>query len=359
MKLANQNILYIARAPIHGGTENVILQLCKIFKLQVNKIVVCAGKGFDQDALKRLGIKFYLIPDLTDKSPRCMLQISSILRRIVKEEEITVIHTHHRMAAFYVTLLGLYKNRYFINTSHNTFDDKVKLTQFSYKHANLIACGKMVKKNLQEVYGLQNVTVVHNAIEPFNQQISEELILKQLHEEGYYLIGNVGRLTEQKGFKYFIDSMPIVLKDHPKTKFLIIGAGELEQELKEQAKKLQVMDAILWLGYRKDVQNLMSQLDLVVLSSLWEGLPLTPLEAFSVGIPVVGTAVDGTPEEIQDGYNGYLAKPRDSKDLAEKISLAINQNAKKSMREAIQKVFEEEYSFDVFDNNMTKYYQEL
>lgn len=359
MKLADQNILYIARAPIHGGTENVTLQLCKIFKPQVNKIVVCAGKGFDQDALKKLGIKFYLIPDLTDKSPKSMLQISSILKHIVKEEEITVIHTHHRMAAFYVTLLGLYRKCYFINTSHNTFDDKIKLTKFSYKHASLIACGEMVKKNLQEVYGLQNVTVVHNAIENFNQKISEEPILKQLHNDGFYLIGNVGRLTEQKGFKYFIDSIPMVLSDHPKTKFIIIGAGELEQGLKEQAKALHITDSIIWLGYRKDVQNLLSQLDLVVLSSLWEGLPLTPLEAFSVGTPVVGTAVDGTPEEIQDGYNGYLAKPKDSKDLAKKISLAIDQNAKTSMHEAIQKVFREEFSFDVFATNMIKYYQSL
>ncbi len=359
MKLADQNILYIARAPIHGGTENVVLQLCKIFKPQVNKIVVCAGAGFDQEALKKLGIKFYLIPDLTDKSPKSMLQISSILKHVVKNEEITVIHTHHRMAAFYVTLLGLYKKCYFINTSHNTFDDKIKLTQFSYKHANLIACGEMVKKNLQEVYGLRNVTVVHNAIESFRQPITEEPVLRQLHDEGYYLIGNVGRLSEQKGFKYFLDSIPLVLEKHPKTKFIIIGAGELEQELKDQAKRLQISDSVIWLGYRKDVQNLLSQLDLVVLSSLWEGLPLTPLEAFSVGTPVVGTAVDGTPEEIQDGYNGYLAKPKDSKDLAGKILLAINQNAKKTMYEAIQKVFDEEFSFDVFAKNMSKYYQKL
>ena len=59
MKLSEQNILYIARAPIHGGTENVVLQLCEIFQSIVNKVVVCAGKGFNQESLKKMGIKFY------------------------------------------------------------------------------------------------------------------------------------------------------------------------------------------------------------------------------------------------------------------------------------------------------------
>ncbi|GHV98051.1 hypothetical protein lacNasYZ03_18090 [Lactobacillus nasalidis] len=359
MKLADQNILFIARAPMHGGTEKVVLQLCEIFKPLVNKIVVCAGNGFDQDALKKVGIKFYEIPDLADKNPKVVLNIASKLKHVVKQENITVIHTHHRMAAFYVTLLGLYKKCVFINTSHNTFHDKVKFTHFSYKYAHLIACGEMVKKNLADTFGLKDITVIHNAVEPFKGPVVEEPTLKELHERDYQLIGNVGRLSEQKGFEYFIDAMPSILGKYPQTKFIIIGAGELEHKLKQQAKNVGVWDAIVWLGFRKDVQNLMSQLDLVVLSSLWEGLPLTPIEAFSVGVPVVGTAVDGTPEEIQDGYNGYLAKPKDSEDLAEKVITAIDQNAKISMKGAVKKTYDEEFSFDVLQRKYISFYENI
>lgn len=356
MKLSEQNILYIARAPIHGGTENVVLQLCEIFQPIVNKVVVCAGKGFNQEPLKKMGIKFYEIPDLENKNPLNILKISAKLKHIVKTENITVIHTHHRMAAFYVTLLQLYKKCIFINTSHNTFYNKVKLTRFAYKHAYLIACGEMVKKNLVDEFGLRNVTVIHNAVKPFKGQVIEEPILKESHDQGYFLVGNVGRLTKQKGFKYFIESMPFVLKHHPKTKFVIIGSGELEDSLKKEAQDLGVSDDIIWLGYRKDVQNLMSQLDLIVLSSLWEGLPLTPIEAFSVGVPVIGTAVDGTIEEIENGTNGYLVKSENKKELAELIQKYIDNPNKKKMSVKAKNIYIREYSIEKFQNNILDYY---
>lgn len=356
MKLSEQNILYIARAPIHGGTENVVLQLCEIFQPLVNKIVVCAGSGFNQEILNKMGIKFYEIPDLENKNPLNIIKISAKLKHIVKAENITVIHTHHRMAAFYVTLLQLYKKCTFINTSHNTFYNKVKLTRFAYKHARLIACGEMVKKNLVDEFGLRNVTVIHNAVKPFKRPVIEEPILKKLHDQGYFLVGNVGRLTKQKGFKYFIESMPLVLKQHPKTKFVIIGSGELEDALKKEAQKLDVSQDIIWLGYRKDIQNLMSQLDLIVLSSLWEGLPLTPIEAFSVSTPVIGTKVDGTVEEIKNGYNGYLCKSKNSVDLAEKINQYIESDKKSQMKKLSKKIFDDLFSFKVFAKKYIDYY---
>ena len=360
MNLAEQNILFIARAPIHGGTENVILQLCETFKPLVNNIVVCAGKGFDQDILKKIGIKFYEIPDLTDKNPKTMLNIASELRHIVKTEDITVIHTHHRMAAFYVTLLGLYKKCVFINTSHNTFYDKIKLTHFAYKHAHLIACGEMVKKNLEETFNLHDVTAIHNAVKKFAGPVVLDPTLKALHDKGYFLIGNIGRLTEQKGFVYFIDAMPEILKRHPKTKFIIVGAGELEQSLKERVARRHLEQDVVWLGFRKDVQNVMSQLDLVVLSSLWEGLPLTPIEAFSVGRTVVATAVDGTVEIVQNGVNGYLIPPQDSEAITEKCCELADQPALLQKFEAkARKRFTEEFSFATFEQRLIQYYLTL
>ena len=357
MKLSEQNILYVARAPIHGGTENVVLQLCEIFQPLANKIVVCAGKGFNQEPLKRMGIKFYVIPDLENKNPLNVMKISAKLKHIVKAEDITVIHTHHRMAAFYMSLLRLYKKCIFINTSHNTFFNKIKLTRFAYNHAHLIACGKMVKENLVNEFGLKDVTVIHNAVKPFKGTIVEESILKKYHDQGYFLVGNVGRLTEQKGFKYFIESMPLVLKQHPKTKFVIIGSGELEGALKKEAQKIDVSQDIIWLGYRKDVQNLMSQLDLIHLSSLWEGLPLTPIEAFSVGKAVVATAVDGTIEEVKDGLNGYLVSDKESKMLAEKIVKAINNDNK--LEVFAKKTYISEFTFDIFSRAYINFYKNM
>lgn len=358
MELSKQNVLFIVRAMQQAGAEIVVLQLCEILKPRVNKIVICAGPGLDQEKLRQLNVKYYSIPDITDKKPKTVADISMTLRKCVREEQITVIHTHHRMAAFYVSFLGLNKYRIFINTSHNTFNDKVRLTRFSYKNAHLIACGEMVKKNLADVYGFHNIAVIHNAVKPFEGPIVKNSLITKLHEDGCIVIGNVGRLSEQKGFTYFIDAIPHIVEAHSNARFLIVGSGEDEEKLKKQVSNLKLENAVFFMGFRKDIQNLMSQMDFIVLSSLWEGLPLTPIEAFSVGKSVVATAVDGTTEIVQDGENGYLVPAKDSKALSIAINKAIEVDRTKLEKTALETYYKD-FSFDVFKDSIIQYYKKI
>lgn len=358
--LTKQNILFFTRTMELGGTENVILQLCETFKPLVNKIVVCSCGGVNEKKLKELNIKHYTIPDIENKNPSCILTVSKMLKKIIKNENITVVHTHHRMAAFYVAFLKIYKKCLFINTSHNTFDNKVKFTRYAYKHANLVACGEMVKKNLVETFGLpeKQVTVIHNAVKPFVDQIKVDPFIKQLHDEGFYVVGNIGRLSEQKGMEYFINAIPTVKLCMSNVKFVIVGTGEDEKKLMDLVIKLDLKDDCYFLGYRSDVQNLMSQLDLVVLSSLWEGLPLTPIEAFSVGRTVVATAVDGTVEIVNDGINGYLVSPKNSLEIAEKvIDVLQNKELRNSFEKEALQTYEDDFSFNQLKKSYQNYYE--
>ena len=362
MKLENQSILFFTRTMKLGGTENVVLQQVETFKPYVKNIVVCSCGGVNVQKLDELGVKHYEIPDVTQKTPSTFLTISRRLKKIIKDEEITIIHTEHRMAAFYVALLGLYKKCYFINTSHNTFQSQKLLTRFAYKHANLIACGGMVKKNLVEFFGLpgKQVRVIHNAVKAFDGSIVEEKEFTEFRNQGYFLVGNVGRLSEQKGMEYFIDSIPNILKDHPMTKFFIIGTGELEEKLKKQVEDLNLSNDVMFMGYRSDVQNLMSQLDLVVLSSLWEGFPLTPIEAYSVGKTIVATAVDGTIEIIQNEENGLLVESRNSLQISKAVCRFIeNEQLKSKCEHGAKESFEKEYSFEKFAEEHRDYYRSL
>ena len=351
MNLKEQNILFFTRTMKLGGTENVVLQLCEIFKPLVNGIVVCSCGGVNVEKLNEMGIKHYLIPDIENKSISTMFAVCKKIKTSVKEERITIIHTHHRMAAFYVSLLGLYRNCKFINTSHNTFKNKKILTRFAYRHANLIACGEMVKKNLVEYYELSEnqVTVIHNAVKPFVGEIIEDPLVKKLHDEGCFVIGNIGRLSEQKGMEYYIKAIPEVIKECPQARFVIAGSGEDESKLKELSEYIGADKYLTFLGYRNDVQNLMSQLDLIVLSSLWEGLPLTPIEAFSVGKTIVATAVDGTPEVVKDSINGLLIDSKSSRQIAEKIIWMVEHpEEKKKMEDNASVSYKEEFSMDKF-----------
>lgn len=362
MELKKQNLLIFTRTMQAGGTENVVLGLCEVFGPLVNKIVVCSGGGLNVDKLAAMKIQHYQIPDIENKNPLTVLHVVKRLKTIVKQEHITVIHTHHRMAAFYISAMRLYKKCLFINTSHNVFEDKKRLTQFAYKKGNLIACGERVKENLTGFYGLaeKQVKVIRNGVKPFWGCEKENPFIKELHNQGYFLVGNVGRLSEQKGMEYFIRAIPEVVKRNANVRFLMIGSGEKEEELKLLAKETGAAAYLYFLGYRDDVQNLMAQLDLLVLSSLWEGLPLTPMEAYSVGRTIVATAVDGTVEIVRDGIDGFLVPSRDSHGIAERISYMVeNDSVRHELERNAAERYQSEFSFEVFAEAYISYYEGL
>ena len=295
MELGNQNILFFTRTMGLGGTENVILQLCEILNLKVNNIIVCSCGGINVRELELMGITHYTIPDIEKKNICNIFKIIRTVRNILRKESITIVHSHHRMAAFYSNVLCS-KNIIKVANVHNTFTNKKKLTKLAYTSTKIIAVGEQVKKNLIEFYEISEgqVTVICNSVKKFT---GLKLPIKKIEEQrSNILIGNIGRLSEQKGMEYFIKAAAELYKKISGVRFYIIGAGENQDDLCKLAKEILPEGVLFFLGYRSDIQNVMSQLDFVVLSSLWEGFPLTPIESFSVGKTVVATAVDGTPE---------------------------------------------------------------
>lgn len=345
-----------------GGTEKVIIQLCKILVPQVHKIVVCSTDGIMVPKLKSMGVIHYKIPDITDKSPYNVIRILHILSKIIKKENITVIHAHHRMAAFYAMILHKKYDFIFIATAHNTFHDKKLFTRLSYHKCNIIACGEMVKQNLTDYYNLSasNVSVIHNAVSSLEKNIIPDKTLQAYRQSGYFLIGNIGRLSQQKGMKFFIQACAYIKKSVGKIKFIIVGEGEERDDLKRQVQELGLSEDIIFLGYRQDIQDIIGQLDFIVLSSLWEGLPLTPLEAFSMGKTVVATNVDGTVEEVVDGYNGLLVPPANSHALADAM-LSLYTDDKKRIEYAghALETYRTQFSFDSYRDKMIGFYKSL
>ena len=361
MVLEKQNILFIVRTMGLGGTENVVLQLCEILAGRVNKIVVCSSGGVHESKLQTMGIKHYTIQDVANKNPVSMLRIYSSIKSIIKREKITRVHSHHRMAAFYAELAapkGVIK----VANAHNTFQDKKKLTQFAYHNTEIIAVGEMVRENLTDFFKIpeNQVSVIHNAVKPFEGVVQKISTLDIEKKEGHILIGNIGRLSEQKGMNYFIDAAEIVTRNHPEARFVIVGDGELKDQLHERVKSKHLQDVFLFLGYRNDIQNVISQLDFVVLSSLWEGLPLTPIEAYSVGKTVIGTAVDGTQEIIRTGIDGYLVESKNATQIAEKIDVLIEYpEVRKKMEAQAIRWYQAEFSFEKLKKSYLHYYEGL
>jgi len=165
-------------------------------------------------------------------------------------------------------------------------------------------------------------------------------------------IGVIADLLPQKGHPAVIRAVHRI-RDRLPIELLIIGAsidgGSYENELKGMVRQLQLEDIITFTGYRTDIPELLNSLDLVVIpSSSYEACPMVALEAFAAGVPVIGSDLGGTPELIDDGRTGYVFRPDDDGDLAEKIMRILNDPAlHRSMRLDCRKQAEEKYNLHV------------
>ena len=358
MVLKDQNILFFTRTMKLGGTENVILQLCEIFKPLVNKIVVCSCGGVNEEILDRMGIKHFTIPDIENKSIRNLVSIPKYVQKIIRNEKITVVHTHHRMAAFYTQLLCMKGKVIKINTSHTAFYDKKRLSHIAFRSFNLIACGEGVKKSLVEGLGFNpnRITVICNGVKKDNVNRTNILEIENARKQGRYIFAVIGRLSEEKGVTYLIKAIPLLKTT--KICCVVVGNGPDEPKIRKLVKELGISDKIVFLGFRNDVANILSQVDFVVQPSLQEGLPLVPIEAFSEGKTVIGTDIDGTSEIVRNNENGLLVPAGNEIELAKAIDYMCSIDRARLERNAIE-TYENKYAFEVFANEYIDYYKKL
>lgn len=144
---------------------------------------------------------------------------------------------------------------------------------------------------------------------------------------GSLVVGSLGRLSEQKGHRHLLDAAKIVLEAKPETRFLIVGDGDLAAGLREQAARLGISAAVIFAGHRTDVPAVLGAVDVLCISSNYEGTPLTLFEAMASGKAIVSTSVDGCREVLADGETGLLVPPRDPARLAEGLLRVLDDGA--------------------------------
>jgi glycosyltransferase involved in cell wall biosynthesis len=133
------------------------------------------------------------------------------------------------------------------------------------------------------------------------------------------VVGTITNFKPQKAPLDFIRVARGVTEEIPECRFIMVGDGELRSEIEGLVQKHGLDDRVLLLGWRRDVPEILSVFDIFLLTSLWEGLPLVHGEVMSEGKPIVATRVDGTPEVIDDGENGFLVEPKDIKGMVDRV----------------------------------------
>jgi L-malate glycosyltransferase len=174
----------------------------------------------------------------------------------------------------------------------------------------------------------RDVSVVHHGV--FPDRIREQLgfrdeVRRELGAQPHdVVIGSVANYRPQKAYPDLLRAARIVIDRGLPVRFVAIGQGPMEQEIRELHRSLDLQDRFVLAGYRRDATRVLAGCDLFVLASRYEGLPIALLEALALGLPVVATAVGGTPECITDGTEGYLVPPSRPDLLAEAMGELVH-----------------------------------
>ncbi|HWE43866.1 MAG TPA: glycosyltransferase [Gemmatimonadaceae bacterium] len=325
------NVLHLTDSPFFGGPERQILGLARALPSTISTTVLC----FREHAscvpflaqLKAAGVASGMLESATPAYPRML----SELRRRIRDSECDLLVCH----GYKADILGLIAARttgtpvVSVSRGWTGHTRKVRLNEALdrrfLRFMDAVVCvseGQAVKVRRCGVPA-KITRVIHNAIDPgrFGQsdrrprETASEFFARPIDA----LVIAVGRLSPEKGFDDFIAAAQIVLQEAPDVGFLLIGDGPLRSELQRAIDGRALGARVVLTGFRDDVDRILSDADILVQTSHTEGLPNVILEAAAAQVPVVATAVGGTPEVVADGQSGYLVPPRDTAAIAERL----------------------------------------
>lgn len=185
-------------------------------------------------------------------------------------------------------------------------------------------------------------------------------VRKELGFDDALVFGVIGRLTPPKDHSTFLKAAALILKKLPKARFLIVGDGPLRKDLEIQAQKTGLGHAVIFTGLRKDVPALLAALDVLVFSSLWEGLPVALLEGMAAARPIVATTVGGIPEVVLPNKSALLVPPGDAHALAQAcLRLASDSATRHSMGQSGLERVVDRYSIDAMLDRTAALYAKL
>lgn len=171
----------------------------------------------------------------------------------------------------------------------------------------------------------------------------------------------MGHLTKQKGVEYLLKATKELKEKKEDFALKIIGDGSERRSLEKSSQDLSIENLVHFIGHKENAWKYMQDLNVLVLPSLWEGLPNVIMEAMAVGVPVVATNVGGVPELIKNGETGFLVEPKNPKTLAEKIEHVLNlpEEERNRVGEKARRVVKEKFSIEKMVNEHEGLYKKL
>ena len=349
-------ILFVIDGMEFGGGERVFTQIINGLPLDQYESFLASGPqdSFYQ-AISQTPVQRYPVDFSNRFNPAIMFR----LIKIIKDNQIAIVHGQGARAEFFARLAsGFSRKTMYVSTvqmpveGYDVGPMKMLLygafDRFSERFVDrFLVVSSVLAQSMIQGHGIpqEKVVKIYNGIEtdhykPRDQEEGRRRVRQEYSvNDNEILIGSLGRLVWQKGFEYFLQSIPILIQEIPGARFMLVGEGSLRQELERQARLLGIQDRLVFTGHRSDIRDIMAAMDVVVIPSLLEGFPMITLEAMAMEKPIVTTSIDGIMEQITDGREGLLIAPKNPPALAQAVkrlvddpdyarSLGINARAK-------------------------------
>ncbi|MFS0864974.1 glycosyltransferase family 4 protein [Fredinandcohnia sp. 179-A 10B2 NHS] len=358
-------ILHVTDSLDKGGLEEVIYNLVKNTNDDVFDVRVAYFRGGDvSDRLKQKGFICYEIKESSTKKARV-----NNLAKLIDDERIDIIQTHFCLDGMLAAKKAKVK---LIETTHNTYQffvnpwGKIKYSFYLNLADRIVSVSESVNRFNKKhflIFNKNNCISIRNSIDSERliqtnrdrNEIKKELGLPQ----DSIIISTLSRIDVQKGLEYFIEVAKRLNKEYKNLYFLIPGTGDAEYTAKLKGIA-QTEENILFLGHVEKVNELFKVMDIYVMSSLWEGAPLTLLEAMAYGKAVVVTDVGNTAEVIDDRRNGFLVTMKDIDAMVSKIKTLLNdENLKKEMEKNAAEDFQKHFSNEIMIEKYKNLYKTL
>ena len=334
-----------------GGAETMAAQLAKALNKDLFDVSFITNHSLSKTRVLDFVtsdsyIKIYSLNEDAGMSLRARKKMMRILKQIKPD----VIHTHLHSYP-YVMTYAIKHHIPIIHTMHNMpiFESKKLgriILKFLFKHKFAIPVGisNIISEQIKELYHVPSYTI-YNPVD-----VSKFDIKKDKQKQFTFI--TIGRMSEQKNQQLLLKSFRILVNNYKNVKLIFVGDGVLKDDLLKLTNDLKLNDYIEYVGNVNDVENYLKIADAFVLSSIYEGLPMTILEAMAASLPIISTNVGGVKDIVTN--NGILVKV-DENDLA-KAMLSLIEN-EKLCNEFKNNSYENAKNYDL--SKIVKEYEEL
>jgi glycosyltransferase involved in cell wall biosynthesis len=283
------------------------------------------------------------------------------LRDVLRSESIDLLHTHGYKADCYGFVATRQLGLPWVSTCHGWTNQSHLLSFYAALNRRVLRrCSVVVAVSKELEYSLVHSGIPRRIVTSIPNGVDVGKFQKRHRKPNKsFVIGTASRLVEKKGIQVLLMAFSRLVEDFPNVSLLITGDGPFRPKLEQLTQDLNLSAHVVFLGQQRDMPGVYRQMDLFVLPSFQEGMPMCILEAMSTGVPVVATRVGGVSQILRHAETGWLVDPNDPTALARVLSQLIpNSELRSSMSRNASEVITQEFSSELMTARYIRVYEE-